>query len=917
MPKQTLPLDAALRAILWRRLLLPFVIAAFIIVSLSAYYGGRLVEVQQLKYSQSIGYTVTHLLEYAGYELDAINAVISGSDLNLIKKSMIASQESREVFDTIYFLDNDKRIKMLAPFDARYVGLDMSRRSYFSELDCAAGVNFSLPFDSLRTGNPTTYLTRCTDEIATEYLVGELSLSILQDTISEAHRSSQGTVFIVDQTGALLAHPNAQLVRERINVGDMTIVKRGLEQDTTLTYWRDGGLWVGSASKIKDTGWIVIVEVPILAVYAPYIGAILGMSLAFMLIFSLAVRAFLFQLQRKLVVPLTYLSMSVDALANGNFNPTETVSDETIPFIEISSLLTNFRNMRRAIFSRETELKESERQYRRLLENSPDAILLHSDAAIIYANAAAVKLYAANDAADFNRKTMMDITHPDSHPLLKSRLEKLKEMEQILPLVEQKHIRFDQSVFHAEVIASSIFLSGTHVAQTIIRDITRRKSEEEVLKYRATHDPLTDLPNRFLFQDRLEHAIIRARRNATSAAVLYLDLDGFKIVNDAFGHDIGDRVLQRVSEILRNTLREEDTVARIGGDEFVILLDDLKYPKDAEIVAKNIMQALSEPCRIEDKEITLSLSVGISISPNDGSDTQSLLQSADAAMYKAKEEGKHRVKFYAPYMRAQSLERVLMQSQLSRALDENQLFLQYQPQVNYRTGEIIGVEALLRWRHPELGLISPEKFIPIAEDTGLILPIGEWVLKTACNQIKRWQEEKRGDMRVAVNLSNLQFKQPDIAQSIKSIIQSSGVQPDLLEIELMENIVFRDADSSFNNLYDLKSIGVVLAMDDFGAGFSTLGYLAHIPFDRIKIDQRLVANIGNAKDAAVVSGIIMICNNLNLEVLAEGVETRNQLTFCVEKGCNFFQGWYYSRAVDPLQIMQYLKYGVPWKNELH
>jgi EAL domain-containing protein (putative c-di-GMP-specific phosphodiesterase class I) len=344
-------------------------------------------------------------------------------------------------------------------------------------------------------------------------------------------------------------------------------------------------------------------------------------------------------------------------------------------------------------------------------------------------------------------------------------------------------------------------------------------------------------------------------------------------------------------------------------------LENLNEPLDSEKVANNIIRAFSEPYLIEGREIVLSFSVGISIFPNDGTDTETLLQSADAAMYQAKEEGKHRAKFYAPYMRAQSLERISLQKYLNHALDEKQFFLQYQPQVNYQTGRIIGLEALLRWWHPELGLVSPNKFIPIAEETGLILPIGEWVLQAVCDQIHQWRSANLDSVRVGVNLSNLQLKQPGIAQTVKNAIDTSGIPPDSLEIELMENIVFRSADSSFSNLYDLKSIGVNLAMDDFGAGFSTLGYLAHIPFDRIKIDQKLVSNIENTKDAAVVSGVITICNNLNLEVLAEGVETKDQLAFCVSKGCNYFQGWYYSRAVDPSDIEHYLNNGAPWKKQ--
>jgi diguanylate cyclase (GGDEF)-like protein/PAS domain S-box-containing protein len=669
---------------------------------------------------------------------------------------------------------------------------------------------------------------------------------------------------------------------------------------------------VGSASRIAPTDWLVVTEVSALTVYAPYIGAIMALTMLFVLTFSLAVRAFLQPLQRKLITPLMYLSRSVDDLAHGNYMVSEMEGDDTQPFLEIASLLSNFRNMRRAIFARETELRESEKQYRLLVEESPDAILLHSNLIIFYANAAAVDLYHANNVNDLVGKPFLELVHSDSRLMVSARMQKLHEMEQTLPLAEQKHLRLDNSVFLAESITSSILFTGNYVLQTIVRDITKRKNEEELLKYRATHDPLTDLPNRFLFQDRLRHALVHSKRSQMLGAVLYLDLDNFKSINDSFGHGVGDQTLQCVAESLCVALREDDTVARLGGDEFVVLLEGLKEPLDAERVAKDIVHAFSQPYLIDGNEIRVSFSIGISIFPEDGIDSETLLQSADAAMYRAKDEGKHRTKFYAPHMRAQSLERINLQRQLSHALEENQFFLQYQPQVNYLTGEIASVEALLRWQHPSLGLVSPARFIPIAEETGLILPIGEWALRTAFAQARHWQDSDLKPVRVAVNLSSLQFKQPDIAMTIQKAIDDLGVHPSLLEIELMENIVFRDSDVSFSNLHNLRSTGVSLAMDDFGAGFSTLGYLAHIPFDRIKIDQRLVATLEDPRDAAIVSGIITICNNLNLEVVAEGVETIKQLRFCASKGCNFFQGWFYSPAVDAARITEYMQSGVPW-----
>ncbi len=891
--------------------MVPFLLAMIPTVILAAFFGGRLVNSQQLRYTRSIGYTATRFLLHAAQELDALTVVVSMKDIKLIDISLNTNQDSHGLFDTVYLLDQDKRIIDLAPFDSRYIGLDMSRRSYFDSLDCNAGVNYSIPFTSLRTGAPTAYLLRCVD--TGKYIVGELNLSALQDAVTEAALPSNETVFIVDQMGTLLAHPNPELVAQHVNLGNWQIVQAGRQQNATLYYWRDGTFWLGGASKIEVTGWTVVSEVQMSKVYAPYLGILIGLILALVLIFSVSARIFLNQVQQELVAPLIRLSGNADAIADGNYTLHESGSTGESSYVEINRLLFNFQKMGRAIIAREALLKESEEQYRRLLEYSPNAILLHRNSIILYANAAAVALYDAKDAGQLLNKPLLDIVHPDSHQSVRSRLQKLEEREHVLPTVEQTHVKFDQRTFQAEVTTSSVFFEGAYVAQMIVRDITQRKNEERALRHRATHDPLTNLPNRFLFQDRLEQALAKSRRNNTLGAVLYLDFDGFKSINDAFGHSVGDQVLQHVGNSLRKTLREVDTVARMSGDEFVVLLDALGDPLEAELVADNILRAFSAPYPIHDKEIMISFSIGISIFPTDGMDAHLLLQSADAAMYRAKDEGKRRVKLFVPFMREQSLERVQLQTQLTHALEQNQFFLQYQPQVHVESGKMIGVEALLRWRHPELGLVPPNKFIPIAEETGLILPIGEWVLRTACEQAQVW---KPHDLRVAINLSHLQLKQPHILKTIQDAIIDFEVPPALLEIELTENIVFHTTGTSFGDLYNLKSLGISLAMDDFGSGFSTLGYLAHIPFDRIKIDQRLVANVHDPKDAAVVSGVFDICRNLGLDVLAEGVETREQLEFCTSRGCGYFQGWYYSRPVEASAITDYLLHGYPWRSRV-
>jgi diguanylate cyclase (GGDEF)-like protein len=399
-------------------------------------------------------------------------------------------------------------------------------------------------------------------------------------------------------------------------------------------------------------------------------------------------------------------------------------------------------------------------------------------------------------------------------------------------------------------------------------------------------------------------------------AILYLDLDSFKEINDAFGHSSGDQVLRQIGNTLQNVVRESDTVARIGGDEFVILLENLGDPRNAALVAEKILQSFSVPIIIQEKEIYLSWSIGISLFPNDGQDAQFLLQAADAAMYHAKEEGKNRFSFYASDMRSQSLERMALATQLRQALEKEEFFLEYQPQVNSLTGELIGVEALIRWQHPELGTIYPGRFIPVAEETNLILSIGAWVIRTACKQGSEWQ--KIAPLRVAVNFADRQLRQPNLIESVGAALIDSGFSPELLELELNENIIFRNAQDAFRGLYVLKELKLKLAIDDFGTGYSTLSYLAQFPFDRLKIDQRLAPNItSDPKDAAIVSGIITIGQNLGMQVIAEGVETTEQLSFYETQGCFDIQGWYYSRAVSPEKITEFLEQGTRWKKDDH
>jgi len=441
-----------------------------------------------------------------------------------------------------------------------------------------------------------------------------------------------------------------------------------------------------------------------------------------------------------------------------------------------------------------------------------------------------------------------------------------------------------------------------------IRDITERKQAEQEIRKLAYHDILTGLPNRSLLRDRLQQALAQARRHDRSLALLFLDLDRFKDVNDTLGHDAGDILLKMVAAKLNSCVRQSDTVARLGGDEFVILLTSVKNECDPAIVAEKVLRLLSEPFELNGKEVFTSTSVGISMYPHDATDADSLLKHADMAMYEAKEKGRGNFQFFSEEMNRNALDRNALEHKLRRAIEEKQFELYYQPQWDMYSRTLIGVEALVRWRHPQDGPISPGRFIPVAEDTGLIRPLGEWVLRTACAQVRSWQDRGYPPVRVGVNISGRQFRQPDLVEMIDRILAETGLDPRFLELELTETYLMEDARSTSRILEFLKVRGVELAIDDFGTGYSSLNYLKHFPIDRIKIDQTFVREVTSSRDdAAIVEAIIAMAGSLDLDVIAEGVETAQQLRFLKAKGCREMQGYFFARPMPADEMARYLE----------
>ena len=458
----------------------------------------------------------------------------------------------------------------------------------------------------------------------------------------------------------------------------------------------------------------------------------------------------------------------------------------------------------------------------------------------------------------------------------------------------------DGSWRYVEAIATNMLdIAGIRGVVVNSRDITERKRAEEQLDYLAYHDALTELPNRLLFNNHLYRAIESARREGKMVGVLFLDLDRFKVINDTLGHALGDVLLRSAASRLAKVIRQQDTVARWGGDEFTFVIPDLTRTMEAIRAADRIVNALSEPFVVQGQELYITATVGISLFPNAGEDVVTLVRNADTAMYRAKERGTNYYQVYTPNMNEGAGERLTIETGLRKAIERNEYLLQYQPQVEAATGRIIGAEALLRWKHPEFGLIPPANFIPLAEETGLILPIGEWVIQTACEQAKSWQDAGYGLMQISVNLSAKQLRDKSLVPKVREILAQTGLSPESLEVELTESILIDGKRQSLKALTELREMGVKLAIDDFGTGYSSFLYLKTYPVDTLKIDQSFVRNLApDTSDAAIAQSMISMARSLKLRTVAEGVETREQYEILRKQGCEVMQGYFFSAPLS-------------------
>jgi diguanylate cyclase (GGDEF)-like protein/PAS domain S-box-containing protein len=440
------------------------------------------------------------------------------------------------------------------------------------------------------------------------------------------------------------------------------------------------------------------------------------------------------------------------------------------------------------------------------------------------------------------------------------------------------------------------------------KDISERKQDEERIHYLANHDALTSLPNRTMFNEVLNLAIQNARRYNRNFAVLFIDLDRFKIINDTLGHEAGDKLLKEMGSRLTQTVRSSDVVARLGGDEFVVLVQEVSEAKQVEAVARKILSALVQPMVMQGQECRVTASIGICMYPSEAQDEQGLMKNADIAMYRAKEDGKNNYKFYSEEINIHSFERLALETSLRRGLERNEFLLHYQAKLDLHTGRITGVEALVRWQHPEMGLVPPAQFIPLAEETGLIVPIGKWVLNTACAQNVAWQREGLPPLHMAVNLSARQFADEDLVKDIASALESTGLRPELLELELTESMVIQNTERAGRVLAELKKMRVRLAIDDFGVGYSSLTHLKRFPIDTLKVDRSFIRDLPqDLEDKAITEAIIAMGKSLNLTVVAEGVETLEQQTFLQDHGCDEMQGYFFSKPIPSGEFAELLR----------
>jgi diguanylate cyclase (GGDEF)-like protein/PAS domain S-box-containing protein len=594
--------------------------------------------------------------------------------------------------------------------------------------------------------------------------------------------------------------------------------------------------------------------------------------------------------QRELVTPDGQIRF-----VEGNLIPHTNDDGQVIGAFILLSDITKHRLAERAV-------RESEERLKKFAAASIDGVVFHDRGIITDCNEAAARLLG-REVPDVVGHEIWEFLTQETHEKAQNRIHTGSEQS-----YEGEVTNASGKRIPIEVIPRTMPYQGRTYRMAVIRDISDRKRAEERIHFMAHHDSLTHLPNRANLMERLAVMLAAAQRYQTFVALIFIDLDHFKTVNDSLGHYAGDTLLRIVAGRLKSCLRDADTISRLGGDEFLVAVPDLRDPQSVIPIAEKLLEVVSESCTIEGQTLSISPSLGISMFPRDGIDADTLIKNADAAMYLAKEHGRANYQFFTPHLSDMAFEALSLESSLRDAIKRNDFVLHYQPQMRIADREIVGIEALVRWQHPEQGLILPGRFIGVAEQRGLIFQIGTWVLEEACRQNMAWQEAGLPAVPIVVNLSAVQFKRRDLVSDVARVLENTGLEGRYLELEVTESVLMEDVATLTNTLLHLKNLGVKIAIDDFGTGYSSLSYLKRFPIDKIKIDRSFVRDLPHdADDLAITSAIISMAQSLKIKVIAEGVETSEQMDLLRERGCDEIQGFYLSRPLPAAELAQLLK----------
>ena len=770
-------LNTIFKRLLWVQFFIPILLIALTVLGVAAYLGGQSYIRQELKLTYTMAFAVNEYLDNASAVLETLTDRADPSNLSELSFTLDLVQRGLNSYEAFYLLDSQGIVQTMVPANSAYIGLDWSRQKFFSESLTSSEVVISKPFISVRSNQPAVILSKRLPNDSV--LAGELNLAELQRLTNSSgmQRMRQSEIFVTDEAGNLLAHPDSGLVARQENMSDLPIVREqgrhGSQSKDTLVYGYRGRLYLGGATRIEASSWLIITQTPLLEIYFPYYGPALLTLLLSIILLAVFIRIIFQQLKRQIILPLGKLSSFTSQISAGSYSADREM--HTIPntFSELTQLATDFSHMSTAIQKRTQDLENL-----------------------------------------------------------------------------------------------------------------------------ASFDQLTRLANRSFFHDQVNALIEQDRASHCRFALVFIDLDDFKSINEAFGHTRGDQVLCMIADLIKRPNPNRLLTGRLGGDAFAVVLR-VRYTHEAAGLAKGLLADLNQPMQINNHQVYISPSIGISFFPEDGDQADVLIQKADTAMNNAKSEGKNGFQIYSLAMETQAQERHAFTSHLHHALEFNELSLVYQPIVHTSSRQRAGVEALLRWNNPRLGSVSPNKFIPLANESGLILPIGEWILQSACRQTYQWSLTA-SPLWVSINIAERQLKHNGLIDSLARVLEESHLPPHLLRLELTEDIVFQHYKEINQVINEIKRLGITLALDDFGTGYSTLSCLTQIPFDVIKIDRSLVCQVTcDPREAAIVSGIIRISKDLGMEVVAEGIETEAQIEFFERLGCDLLQGYFFSPPLPP------------------